>query len=41
VKFLDTGRVFITSQNHGYTVDPASLPDHVRATQLNANDQTL
>ncbi len=41
VKFLDTGRVFITSQNHGYAVDPSSLPDHVRVTQVNANDGTV
>jgi carbamoyl-phosphate synthase small subunit len=41
VKFLDTGRVYITSQNHGYAVEPSSLPDGVRVTQLNANDNTV
>jgi carbamoyl-phosphate synthase small subunit len=41
VKFLDTGRVFITSQNHGYAVEPSSLPDGARVTQLNANDGTV
>lgn len=41
VKFHDTGRVYITSQNHGYAVDPSSLPDGVRVTQTNANDGTV
>jgi carbamoyl-phosphate synthase small subunit len=41
VKFLDTGRVFITSQNHGYAVEPSSLPDGVAVTQVNANDGTV
>jgi carbamoyl-phosphate synthase small subunit len=41
VKFLDTGRVYITSQNHGYAVEPSSLPDRVRVTQVNANDGTV
>jgi carbamoyl-phosphate synthase small subunit len=33
-----TGRVFITSQNHGYAVSLDSLPDGVEATYINAND---
>ena len=41
VRDLRTGRVAITSQNHGYAVDPDSLPDGAEATQLNLNDQTL
>jgi carbamoyl-phosphate synthase small subunit len=41
VRDLRTGRVAITSQNHGYAVDPDSLPDGAEVTQLNLNDQTL
>ncbi|MFN7961398.1 MAG: glutamine-hydrolyzing carbamoyl-phosphate synthase small subunit [Thermoanaerobaculia bacterium] len=41
VKDLATGRVLITSQNHGFSVDPASLPAGCRATQVNLNDGTL
>ncbi len=41
VKELDTGRVFITSQNHGFAVDEDSLPDNVRATHRSLFDQTL
>jgi carbamoyl-phosphate synthase small subunit len=41
VKFHDSGRVYITSQNHGYAVEPSSLPDTVRVTQTNANDGTV
>ena len=42
VKDLATGRVMITSQNHGFCVDPASIdPDEVEFTQVNLNDQTL
>jgi carbamoyl-phosphate synthase small subunit len=36
-----TGRVEITTQNHGFAVDPASLPDSVIPTHINLNDQTL
>ncbi|MBI2431768.1 MAG: glutamine-hydrolyzing carbamoyl-phosphate synthase small subunit [Candidatus Hydrogenedentes bacterium] len=37
----DTGRVEITSQNHGFAVDPASLdPEHVRVTHIHLNDNT-
>ena len=35
VKKLRTGRVEITSQNHGFAVDPASLPADVEVTHLN------
>lgn len=35
-----TGRVEITSQNHGFAVDAASLPDEVEVTHINLNDQT-
>ena len=42
VKDLKTGRVMITSQNHGFSVDPGSLnPNEVEITQMNLNDQTV
>ena len=36
-----TEKVEITTQNHGFAVDPASLPDHVQVTHINLNDQTV
>lgn len=36
-----TGKVEITSQNHGFAVDSASLPDDVEVTHVNLNDQTV
>ena len=42
VKDLETGKVTITSQNHGYAVDANSLDESkVKVTQLNVNDQTV
>jgi carbamoyl-phosphate synthase small subunit len=41
VKDLRTGKVAITSQNHGYAVDPSSLPDNVEVTHVNLNDGTV
>lgn len=42
VKNLQTGRVEITSQNHGFAVDPESIPDPaVEFTHINLNDNTL
>jgi len=41
VKDLDSGRVSITSQNHGFAVDAASLPDSVRITHVSLFDGTL
>ncbi len=41
VKDLHTGRVYITSQNHGYAVDPDSLPSNVEVSLLNLNDGTV
>jgi carbamoyl-phosphate synthase small subunit len=42
VKDLRTGKVAITSQNHGFAVDPDSLnPKEVEVTQVNLNDRTL
>ncbi|NTV91408.1 MAG: glutamine-hydrolyzing carbamoyl-phosphate synthase small subunit [Clostridiales bacterium] len=40
VKDLKTGRVYITSQNHGYAVTADSLPAQARISFLNANDGT-
>ena len=37
----DTGQVLITSQNHGFAVDPDSLPDNVRVTHVSLFDGTL
>jgi carbamoyl-phosphate synthase small subunit len=36
-----TGRVEITTQNHGFAVDPSTLPDDVELSHINLNDQTL
>lgn len=36
-----TGKVEITTQNHGFAVDPATLPADVEPTHVNLNDQTL
>ena len=41
VKDLDTGRVVITSQNHGFAVDPATLPRNLRPTHLSLFDGSL
>ena len=41
VKDLESGRVEITSQNHGFAVDAKSLPDSVAVTRVNLNDQTV
>ncbi len=41
VKDLRTGQVSITSQNHGFAVDPASLPGDVEVTHVNLNDGTV
>nr|WP_212505782.1 glutamine-hydrolyzing carbamoyl-phosphate synthase small subunit [Anaerotalea alkaliphila] len=41
VKDLHTGRVMITSQNHGYVVKQEGLPEGVEITHLNLNDQTV
>lgn len=42
VKDLMSGKVSITSQNHGFAVDPESLgSDEVEVTQINLNDQTV
>jgi len=41
VKDLASGRVEITSQNHGFAVDPDSLPADVIVDRINLNDQTV
>lgn len=38
---LNTGKVEITTQNHGFTVDEASLPDVLEVTHRNLNDNTV
>jgi carbamoyl-phosphate synthase small subunit len=41
VKDLESGQVEITSQNHGFAVDPKSLPSDVAVDRINLNDQTV
>ncbi len=42
VKDLQTGEVEITSQNHNFAVDPATLdPARVEVTHINLHDQTI
>jgi carbamoyl-phosphate synthase small subunit len=41
VKQLTTGKIEITSQNHGFAVDPASLPADVEVTHVNLYDGTV
>jgi len=40
VKNLNTDKVEITSQNHGFAVDLDSLPDNIIPTHVNLNDNT-
>ncbi|HXC38508.1 MAG TPA: glutamine-hydrolyzing carbamoyl-phosphate synthase small subunit [Burkholderiales bacterium] len=41
VKDLDSGKVLITSQNHGFAVDPATLPANARVTHVSLFDGSL
>ena len=41
VKDLRSGKVEVTSQNHGYAVDAEKLPPDVEVTHINLNDNTL
>ena len=41
VKDLDSGRVVITSQNHGFAVDPSTVPSTLRATHISLFDGSL
>jgi len=34
-------KIYMSSQNHGYAVDEKTLPDHVKVTHTNLNDQTV
>jgi len=41
VKDLESGKVEITAQNHGFAVDTKSLPSNVAVNRINLNDQTV
>ncbi len=41
VKDLETGRVYITAQNHGYAVESDGLPDELEVSHVNLNDGTV
>jgi carbamoyl-phosphate synthase small subunit len=41
VKDLRSGKVAITAQNHGFAVDPDSLPKEIEVTHVNLNDGTV
>ncbi len=41
VKDFESGRIEITSQNHGFAVEAASLPSDVAVNRINLNDQTV
>jgi len=41
VKDFETGRVFISSQNHNFSVDTKTLPKEFEVTQINLNDHTV
>ena len=41
IKDLTTGKVEITSHNHGFAVDPDSLPADIEVTHVNLNDNTV
>ncbi len=41
VKDLESGRVHITAQNHGYAVDADNLPPGLEVSQINLNDNTV
>jgi len=41
VRNLDTGKVHITSQNHGFAIDAASLPPNLRITHVSLFDGTV
>ncbi len=43
VQDIRTGRVYVTAHNHGYAVDPRTLPrrDSIRVTHVNLNDDTV
>ncbi len=41
VRELASGRIMVTSQNHGFCVDPGGLPGEAAVTHVNANDGTV
>jgi carbamoyl-phosphate synthase small subunit len=41
VKDMETGRIYITAQNHGYAVDGDSLPSGLDVSHVNLNDGTV
>ena len=41
VKDLRTGKIEITSQNHGFATDASSLPENAEVTHINLNDETV
>ncbi len=41
IKDIETGRVHIAAENHGFAIDPDTLPDDVKLTHVNLNDNTL
>jgi len=41
VKELKSGRVYITTQNHGFAVDPESIDDNIEISHINLNDQSV
>lgn len=41
VKDLRSGKIAITSQNHGFAADGDSLPAHIEVTHINLNDDTV
>ncbi len=41
VRYLPSGKIEVTSQNHGFSVDAESLPADVEVTHINLNDQTV
>lgn len=41
IRDMRTERVLITAENHGFAVDPRTLPDALEVTHINLNDQTV
>lgn len=41
IKDMLLDKIYMTAQNHGYAVDPKTLPTDVKVTHLNLNDQTV
>lgn len=41
VKDLETGRIYITSQNHGYAIDASTLGHGCKVSHVNLNDETV